>query len=92
VRLSNEKNPSVLLLITWENDRIRGRALMRESDYVTIRTPFVARSQDSFVGFHPALEKPLSISFKTNKRSKETVIEFQTSQGIRSAKRVESLK
>jgi CubicO group peptidase (beta-lactamase class C family) len=88
VRLSNEKNPSVLLLITWENDRIRGRALMRESDYVTMRTPFVARSKNNFVGFHPGLEKPLSINFQTNKRSKETVIEFQTDQGIKTAKRV----
>jgi CubicO group peptidase (beta-lactamase class C family) len=92
VRLSNEKNPSVLLLITWENDRIRGRALMRESDYVTMRTPFVARSKNSFVGFHPGLGHLLSINFKIDKKSKETVIEFQTDQGIKIAKRVGSLK
>jgi hypothetical protein len=92
VRLSNKENPSVLLLITWENDHIRGRALMRESDYVTIRTPFIARSKNSFVGFHPVLEKPLSINFKTNKRGEPVAIEFQTDQGIRVAKPVGNLR
>lgn len=82
VRLSNEKNPSVLLGITWENDRIRGRLLMKESDYVTIRTPFVAQSQNSFVGFHSGLEKPISINFKTNQSGEASAIEFQTDQGI----------
>lgn len=92
VRLSNEKNPSILLLITWENDRIRGRALMRESDYVTIRTPFVAQSENSFVGFHPGLEKPLSINFKTNKRGEPSLIEFRTDQGVKTANRIDNLK
>ena len=65
---------------------------MRESDYVTMRTPFVARSKNSFVGFHPGLGHLLSINFKIDKKSKETVIEFQTDQGIKIAKRVGSLK
>jgi CubicO group peptidase (beta-lactamase class C family) len=90
VRLSNEKNPSVMLFITWENDRIRGRAVMRESDYATIRTPFVAQSKNGFVGFHPVLEKPLSINFKTGKRGEVAAMEFQTGRGIITARRIEA--
>jgi hypothetical protein len=60
----------------------------RESDDVTFRTPLVANSEKIFAGFHVALEKPLNISFKTNQKGDAIAIEFQTDQGIKSAKKV----
>ncbi len=90
VRLSDDNDSARLLLITWENDRIRGRGLLKESDDVTTRTPFVANSKKSFVGFHAGLEKPMNITFKTNQRGEAVAIEFQTGKGIRTAKRVDA--
>lgn len=90
VRLSDDKDPARLLLITWENDRIRGRALLRESDDTTLRTPFVANSKKSFAGFHAGLETTVNINFKTNQRGEAVAIEFQTGKGIRTAKRVDA--
>jgi hypothetical protein len=43
----------------------------------------VANSEKSFSGFNPGLEKPLNISFKTNRRGKAVAIEFQTGEGVR---------
>ena len=88
VRLTDDKGSARLLLITWENDRIRGRGVTRESDDVTFRTPLVANSKKAFAGFHIGLEKPLDISFNTNQKSGAVAIEFQTDQGIKTAKKV----
>ncbi len=87
VRLTEDKGSARLLLITWENGRIRGRGVTGEND-VTFRTPLVANSEKSFAGFHVGLEKPLNISLKTNQKGDAVAIEFQTDQGIKSAKKV----
>jgi CubicO group peptidase (beta-lactamase class C family) len=90
VRLTDDKGSARLILITWENDRIRGRGVTRENDDVTFRTPLVSNSKKSFVGFHPGLEKPLNISFKTNRNGEAVAIEVQTDEGVRTAKRVDA--
>lgn len=88
VRLTDDKGSARLLLITWENDRIRGRSVTRESDDVTFRTPLVVNSKKAFAGFHVGLEKPLDISFNTNQKSGAVAIEFQTDQVIKTAQKV----
>jgi hypothetical protein len=60
----------------------------KESDDVTFRTPLVANSEKSFAGFHVGLEKPLDMSFRTNQKGDAVAIEFQTDQGIKTAKKV----
>ncbi len=89
VRLSDDKGLPRLLLITWENDRIRGRGMTTENDDVTFRTPLVANSKKTFAGFHVGLEKSLNISFKTNQMGDAVEIEFKTDRGIQIAKRVD---
>ncbi len=89
VRLTDDKGSARLLLITWEKDRIRGRGVTKESDDVTFRTPLVANSERSFAGFHVGLEKALNVRFKTNQMGDAVAIEFQTDQGIKTAKRVD---
>jgi hypothetical protein len=88
VRLSDGKDLRRLLLITWENDRIRGRGVTTENEDVTLRTPLVANSEKSFAGFHSGLEKPIGLSFKTNQRGEIVAVEFKTDRGIQIAKRI----
>lgn len=89
VRLTDNKDSARLLLITWENDRIKGRGVVTESDDVTFRTPLVANSKKIFAGFHTGFEKAVNVSFKPNQRGEAMAIEFQTNQGIKTAKRVD---
>lgn len=89
VRLTDDKGSARLLLITWENDLIKGRGVVTESAGVTFRTPLVANSEKSFAGFHIGLEKTLNVRFGTNQKGEAMEIEFQTGQGIKTAKRVD---
>lgn len=91
VRVNNGKDTPRLLLMVWTNDLLDARLALPESDAVSFRTSFIARSPHSFVGFHNGLEKAVNIKFKMNRKGEATAVEFETLKGIVIARRVSKL-
>lgn len=88
VRFKHGKGAPRLLVIVWANGLLDARLALTESDAVSFRSSFVARSPHSFVGFHKGLERAVNIKFKMNRKGEAAAVEFQTLRGIVTAKRV----